>query len=510
MANIIQRASNAVQAVFQPKRSVLMGSAFASNIQIGVAATYPTYDAAWNIRAYQDNATVFTIVEAMVRKFAFVPTYVYKVKATSAQQKYQQAMSSKSTQLTAIKMRDLKKKAYGDDVVENTPLSLLLTKPNPTMAQDTYDMLFYGYRKLTGNAFEWLNRGNDEIEGPARYKLPILERYVLPSHLVTINVDREYLFGQVKSYTFWDNGQKIILHPEDVLHWRGSNFNYDAFTFNHMYGVSPLTAGGKLITQNEAITDASVSMYQNGGARGVLYNESFNNLDPKQKQSMDDAIDTKINNRHMKSAAAALPGKWGWLQLGLSSVDMGLVDATDKNFIGICNLFGWNSQSFLPGGTFNNVEQARKDNITNTILPDVASLTAERNRVYLQAFGLSPDQFCIEADVSDLAELSEDMVAKTTMVMATWPLTPNEMRKELGYDPMPDADMDNVYIPSTLTLLEDAALPGASLGGGFGDPAGNDAPGATGGNNSANGGGKVPPGKKNVRRQEVDDAWNSI
>jgi HK97 family phage portal protein len=487
---------------------------------LGQYPIYPQYNQEQYIRAYLENASVYTIVHMMAGKWGFIPRYLYEVEKEGEDKEtkknrakyrraYRQAVRNKDPNLSNIKLKDLHFKAYQDDVVEGVPLSQLLAQPNPYQAQDSYYASIYTFKKLTGNAFVWLDRGPyDEVEGPARLDLPVLNMFVLPSQYVSIRVNREVLFGEILGYTLYDSGQPIYLAKEDIIHWKDPNPAYDSYNFTQLYGVSPLQPGLKLITQDYAETDAAVAMFQNGGARGVLYNETFNNLSKEQVAQADSAINTKINNKQMKSAVVQLPGKWGYNYIGQSAVDMELMEAQDKTFTRICNLLGCNPQLFMTGTTFNNVEQARKDLITNAILPDCASFRDEENRVLLQAFGYKQSDYCIDVDVTDLAELADDMDKLSTRVIANWTLTPNEKREELGFDALADPDMDVVLIPNNLIPIADAVLPTL-------DP--NLDPGGNGTADSGNNGVSIPnPSKghtgnghtKRLPSGEVNEAWS--
>lgn len=471
------------------------------------------------IRAFSDNATVFTIIDLMAKKFGFIPRYLYRVEDEKAskqeklerkanQRRYQRAVKYYDPNTSKKQLKELIFKAYQDDVVDNSPLSILLNRPNEYQGQDSYYTLLYAFKKATGNSFEWLNRGdNDLVTGNARYKLPILERHILPPDQTFIVIDRSYKFGLVQGYQYYQGGMPIFIPKEDVIHWKSPNPIFDTYNFSHLYGMSPLKPGRKLITQDDAQVDSAVAMFQNGGARGVLYNETMDNLTPEQVSASDSAIDTKINNRAMKSAVAMLPGKWGYLYTGLNAVDSDLIDAQDKTFQRIANLLGANPQLWETKTTFNNVAQARKDLITNAILPDAASYRDEENRVLLQAFGYTQSQYCIDIDVTDLPELQDDMVLLTTRVMSNWALTPNQKLEELGYDKSPDPDMDLVYIPTTFTLLEDAAVSTASLDPNSGsdptdpDDSGEEIPDKPARSTRAG-------NKKRLSAREVDEAWS--
>ena len=439
---------------------------------------YPQANMIAFIDAYCNNSTVYTIISLMARKFGFIPRYLFEVEkdANESASKYQKQLKSFNPNISAQRLKNMLSKAYQDKVDEQNPLQNLLMQPNPLQGQDAYYQSIYTFKKLTGNAFVWLNRNvDDTIEGSDRLNYPIMSMWVLPSQYVTLVVDRSIFPADIIGYQFWGSGGiPIFLPKEDILHWKDPNPLYDSYNFQQLYGLSPLYPGMKLISQDDAARDAAVAMFQNGGARGVLYNESFDNLTEKQVAQADKAIDTKINNKAMKSAVAQLPGKWGYLFTGESAVDMQLMEAQDRTFQRICNLLGCNPQLFDTQTTFNNVEQARKDLITNAICPDACSFRDEENRVLLQAFGYTQDQYCIDIDVTDLPELQDDMEKLTARVMSNWTLSVDEKREELGFDPIGGPEGETRFIPTTLTTMEDAIIPTAGLtdpGSGFGDNA---------------------------------------
>jgi hypothetical protein len=148
------------------------------------------------------------------------------------------------------------------------------------------------------------------------------------------------------------------------------------------------------------------------------------------------------------------------------------------------------------------VEQARRDLITNSILPDACSFRDEENRVLLQAFGLDPMKYRIEIDVTDITELQEDMEKKTASTMSNWTLSNDEKREELGFDPMEDPVMGALrFVPTTLTTMEDASLPTDQLGDGTdttdsGDTVSNPRAGSAGAGD-----------KETLSSREVNDLW---
>jgi phage portal protein BeeE len=214
-------------------------------------------------------------------------------------------------------------------------------------------------------------------------------------------------------------------------------------------------------------------MYQSGGARGAIVSDTGAtnaNLNPEQLKSIDDAIGNKVNGKHNKGQVARIPGFWKYLEMGMSAVDMQMVDAGDKVFIKICNLYGVNPQIFMTATTFNNVEQARADLITNLVLPMCCSLRDEENKMFLPAFGLDvtpsgkvQTRFTTDVDVSTLSELQDDNEKLAQSLVSAYWLTINERRCMMGQEELTDPQADMLLVPNTLVTLEDAVMPPETL-----------------------------------------------
>lgn len=457
-------------------------------LTVGQPATYPDQKINSYIKAYSDNASVFTIVSTIASKFGYIPRYVYKIEDKESSIEYQKYISRKA--IDTMRAKKLFKKAYsknnkvkktiksvGEQEVDN-PLSDLLNNPNNQYGQDSFFELTDIYYELTGEAFIWLDRGTqfkvdnsgeltetDSVIGPARLRLPIERMWVLPSQFMAITVDRSTYMGEILNYIFIRNGEQLYIPKEDIIHWKTPNPNYDAFNFTHLRGLSPLSAGRKLYTGDDAAMDAMVAMQQNDGAKGVLSNETFDRLTPIQKSAAEGAIDNKVNNRALKGAVAMLPGKWTYSYMGQNAVDMDLLASQDKMFARICNLYRLNPNFFLSGQTFDNLSQARKDFITQTILPRACSNRDELNRMLLKAFNLDEKQYTIDIDISELPEMQEDMQKQVQALSLAWWFSANQRLEMMGEEASPDPNMDKIWIPNNLTLMDDAAIPTPTLDG---------------------------------------------
>ena len=425
-------------------------------ILMGGPAVYPDPNILRFIQqGYSANATIYTIISLVARKFGSVPRYVYEIADKKSLRGYRQFI--KQGKFTLKELRQLELKAYEETTLDDTPFGRLLARPNEYQGQDSFYELICTYYMSAGESFIYLNRGDiEDMTDEQADKMPPVEMYVIPSQYVELIPDPEDIWGIV-GYYFVASGQRIFMRKNDVIHWRKPNPNFDASTRVHLRGFSPLNAGNKLITQDDAATDATVAMHQNDGAKGILFNKTMDNLSSEQKSQLLNVIDRRVNNRDVKSAVATLQGEWGYLDISQSSVDLDLVKGQEAVFVRICNLYGINPMLFLANATYENVQQARKDVITSLVLPMASSLRDEMNRSLLPAFGLG-NTTTHDVDVAQLPELQNDASAMIISLQGAWWLTPNQRLAAMNEEQSDDPNMNERWIPNNLVLMSDAAM----------------------------------------------------
>lgn len=320
--------------------------------------------------------------------------------------------------------------------------------PNDHCGADLFFESIVSHYLLSGEAFIWKNRGGLEQGKP-------VELYVIPSQNIEVVADKTDVFG-ISGYVFDMNGQRLPIPKEDMIHWKTFNPNFDVYTGEHLRGFSPVKAQKKVLTQSNASTDAMVAMFQNGGARGVIFNELYGDLDEVQRTQIKDVIDAKINSNRVKSAVATLQGKWGYLDIGKDSVDMQLVEANEMTVKRFCNANGLPYELFQSDTTFANKEQAWMFFITNTLMPLASGLDSEFNR------SLVPDFKTTNFIATDFSELPEMAALSSKLVDSAdkaWWKTGNEKRKMTNDEPLDDPNMDKIYIPSGYIELSQANQP---------------------------------------------------
>lgn len=387
-------------------------------ITIGTNEVYTSIDTETAIsEGYNANTAVFSILSKDAQKFAAIPQYL--IKETE------------------------------DDVKEKVDNELfkLLNRPNSYQGADSFRELARTYYKLTGEAFIWLNRGDlGDLEGDARLAKPVLEMYVLPSDYVIVVPDPADVYG-ILGYVLELGGTKLKIAKEDIIHWKTVNLNFDAGSRTHLRGFSPLTAGYKTLQQNNDATAAAVRMYQNDGAKGLAYSTDWDRLSPAQGLAIQEVLDRKINGTSNKGRVVQLnAGQLGYIDLGKSNADLGLLEGKNVSMQELCFLFDVPYEFFDSKTTFANKEQAQKGWITNSIIPACKQFDDELNRVLLQAFGLKGLK--IESDYSELPELQKDYSSMVTSLATAWWLTGNEKRDWMDMDKLENPVMDQIFLPA--------------------------------------------------------------
>lgn len=439
MANILQKAIRYIGGFLTQNSSL--------TFPISKLETYTNINTQNVIeKGFNSNTAVYSIVMKDAGKFGSIPRYVYD----------SSVMEEKARK--GVKRKEIK---AGQEYLNND-LSKLLNRPNPYESQDAFFAKVRAYYKVTGEAFIWLNRGDGiavdqdgqlvEMDEEAMLNQPILEMHVLPSDKIIVIADPDDIFG-VKDYILELNGRRQRLGKANVIHWKMIHVDFDEITGEHLRGRAPLISGYKTLQANNDATNSEVRMYQNDGSKGVLTNESFDKLAPDQKSQIQRVIDSKINNNDVKGAIATLQGKWDYKSFGGSSVDMQLLQGKELSWKEMCFLLDVPYEFFDSHTPFAEKQLTQVGWITNTMMPATKQLDGELNRVLPRAFKLQGKAF-IACDYWDLPEMQEVRLKKAEGLMKIWPITPNQVLQELGYEKRPEPEFDMCFIPSGLQTLE--------------------------------------------------------
>lgn len=409
---------------------------------------------------YASNADVYSIINLLARKAASIPWYVYKKKPDSkariSLERYKQLTKGLGHPGALDKALIERAKALDEEIVTNSDLAKIINNPNPSQGQDSFFENLYGFRFLTGEGFIW---GND-----ADLKGKFYELYVLPSQLMEHYPDPDDVFNLLGWKLMFGAGLNIA--KENVLQWRSWNPKGDVYTRDYLRGFSPLEAAYKTLLMSNESETAAYSMMKNGGGKGALVPEPINGVMPQltleQAERVKNHVNENVNKAINKGNIGVFQTPWKYLDFGLSSVDMQLIDAQKITLEKLCRVFGVPSILFnTDASSYNNYQNALRDLVTNTIVPAISSLRDELNR-WLGVKNGNENEY-IDFDIQALPELQND-IAKLVqgLSQANW-LTMDEKRIATGYEPKGGA-FDEAYVTNGLIPLGEVSLNDTGFG----------------------------------------------
>jgi HK97 family phage portal protein len=432
---------NIIQKIFGGRKKAMSFQGYT----VGAAPVYFT----WNkqSKAYSENDSVYTVIKRIARKASSVPIYAYKPKSDI--QKYKAASKGAQNQSSIRRLFIERVKAL-DEIDTNNPLAKLMQNPNPSQGSDAFFEGLFSFYALRGEAFIWLNRGGIENG-------EVLEMYIIPPDNMSLVPDPTDLYG-VMGWLFDINGKQVPIPKEDIIHWKTFNPVFDAVHRTHLRGFDPLQPLGRRVQMDNDSMDAAVAMFQNGGAKGVLYNETLDQLTPDQATQLKSVVDSKINNTAMKAAVATLQGKWGYVDIGKDSTDMQLLQSQDMTLTRIANGLGADADLFVSGQTFSNKEWAQKNLVLQLVMPMCFSLRDELNRSLVPAF---KGNAFVDFDFSMLPELQDDIAKLSTTYNGLFDrgiISGNEYRELAGFEKTDNPIHEMYLITGQYNMLEDVTM----------------------------------------------------
>ena len=452
--------------IFRRKGLNPQGATYAMPIAINQAQVLQGFDAQKYTEAFEANADVYAIVSFLARKAASIPWYVYQkkpgAKARMALQRYKSLTKGLSNPGAMEQALMARKAAYDENmVVDDSATALLLKKPNAYQGQDQFFEQLFGMRFLTGEGIVWGNDGNIEAG-------EFSELFVMPTQYMDIIADPLDLFG-LSGWVLQAGNGNMALAKEDVLQWKSWNPQFDSSTRIHLRGVSPIKAAWNNYLMGAEAQKASAKLMANGGAKGALVPKPVGNqiplVDEKTAAQMQMALADRVNNNNRYGQVAMLQTPWEFLNFGLTSGEMALIDTMRFSLEQWCRVFGMPVVLFSAENMAdNNYQNALRDLVTNTIVPMCSQLRDEMNKWLLPRMG-DTDMF-IDFDIQALPELQRDIEKMVNGLKAADWLTMDEKRVAMNYEPKGGAYATS-YIPQGLIPIEQANMdvdPGENVG----------------------------------------------
>lgn len=423
-----------------------------------LGAGYTSYDVdnkTYINKGYNTNPDVYACISQMATKTVSVPYEVKVVKDKNNHEKlrkFQKATSGNFDFLQQIKKASLELKSY-----DEVDLPFPMEQPNETQTWSDVWGLYKTYMKLTGNCYFYLL----SPEEGANAGVPV-QLYVLPAHLIQIVLKQKANMlsteNPIDHYVLIEGNSMIKFEAKDIIHIKYSNPNFD-LSGSHLYGMSPLRAALRNINSQNSAIDLNVKTLQNGGAFGFIHGKG-SPLTQDQATSLKERLVEMDASPERLSRIAGASGELAFTRISLTTDELKPFEYLKYDSKAICNVLNWPDELLNNDGKASlgstDTTQARKQAITDNILPDLVLLQDSLNKNFIKKFK-GYENAVIEWDIDDLPEMQEDMAKKMDW-LAKAPLTPNEIRSALKYDTIMEDGMDTVWIETNKQRVTDVSM----------------------------------------------------
>ena len=397
-------------------------------------------------RGYAYNPTIYSLINLISKAAITVPYTIYQKVDEQNIKEYKSLTSNSLNSESLLKAKLMRKHIFKE--VEHSALGKLLQRPNPTQSWSTFLEELIGFGKLTGNRYVYSIYPDSGENKDIAYQL-----YNLPAHLIEIKSDG--IFKPVSKYTMNYNDSKYDLSAEEVLHIADWNPDYDG-SGSHLYGQSPIKAGMRVMTTNNEAVETSLKYLHNQSARGMLTPDD-DNLTPTQAQQLKSAFRRNFQGTKSANDIMITGKKFSWVNFGLSSADLQLLESYKASKQDLANLFGV-PVLLLTGehATYDNYKTSRQVLFTNCVIPELNKLRDSLNAFLVPQFG---EDLYLDFDYSVIPELMPEQAKLVDQLSKSYWLTTNEKREAVGYGVDEDNIIMNDYlVPSGMIPISDLDL----------------------------------------------------
>lgn len=424
----------------------------------------PTDNKTTYISNFTANDLIYSVVTLITDKVRLAPWGVYKIQDESSLKQYLSMMNRKDLSSEDYKKAlQLRKKA----LVETTDLKLdaLLDTPDGYCTFSDFVGNSSIFKLLTGGRMIWAEMLNAGANSGKPQSL-----HILPYNLISIEASRTFPMAEV-GYRIdeWGLGTNK-LPKESVLHDKYFNPYYDS-AGGHLFGLAPLKAALILSTKSNEAMKTEAAQFQNQGPRKVIFlDEPHKDINAgtagDQMQQIKRVLQGKEYAGSDNAGKMATSGyKVGVVDVGLSPVELGIIESEKWSMRRFCNVYGVQSQLLNDpeNKTYNNQKEAEKSLTQRAALPQLTSFRDQLNRKLKTDWGYKGTNLFIDFDTSVFTELQEDLKEKWTWVREL-PISHRSKLEMMGIDADKDPALDEIVIPSGFVPIDSLNVVDEALG----------------------------------------------
>lgn len=335
----------------------------------------------------------------------------------------------------------------GEQELAKHPVLEVIGNPNPGQSGAQYLRAKVSFLMLAGNGYE--------------------ERVIVggkPRELYQLRPDRMKVIpganGFPQAYQYENAGRKVRWDVDpatmdcDVRHLRMFHPTDD------WYGLSPIEATAYGVDQhNEAMAWMQGLLQNSARPSGALVTKDGASLGDEQFNRLKAEIEARYAGARNAGRPMLLEGGLDWQQMGLSPVDVQVIEAKNAAARDIALGLGVPPQLLgIPGdNTYSNYEQARLAFWEDTVIPLLEMIAGDWSE------WLGEGEVTIKPDLDQVPAIVEKRRALWDMAEKATDLTINERRAMKGYDPIEGGDV--LMVPMSSISLDAATerLPASEM-----------------------------------------------
>lgn len=399
---------------------------------IGKNTNLPKYDGIRQVveSAYLINEKIYSIVQRTISPNIGIPWVLYEVKNERKARQYAGMQSKHHRPDIAL---EIKEQAL--EQIDIKEVTNILKRPNSFQTFDDLEQEIGGYYQLTGNAYLYkgIKRSNKNM--------PPLELHVMPAHLTQI-VSSGNPFDPVGGYRL-DMYSNDVIDKSNVGHLKNWNPDYSSLGSN-LYGMPPLRAAWKLVQQDNEALNAMYKAFINSGAYGILSGEKQEEWSEEQAHAVRKMWEKSAGSDNFRKLVfSSSPTRW--TQIGVSPVDLAIIEARKMTLRDLCNVYKVPAQLFndAAASTYNNMKEARKTLITDASIPLKESIRGFLQQHFIDPWGeYYGKKLYLDYDMNAYLELQDDLDAMFNRAKTADWISPNEKRSMTGFEGREEAIMD--------------------------------------------------------------------
>lgn len=421
-------------------------------INFGNTEIFPQRNKRHAVEAYTTMADIYSVIDKVVSQASQIPFELFIVKDQKALADYKYQIKEEGYNLKAAVLHQKALERVED---KDNDILKIWRCPNRVMSGSEFRRNYYGMKLITGDG---LINGIKPAFGAN--KDVFRELWVLPSQDTTIISGgfRE----PIKSYVV-DLFKQLRLPAEDVMHSR--IFNPDYSQGQMLYGLSPLNVAFRTIEANKEADISRVAQFKNNGAFGLISSSATSEdmvMSDDEMKSLSDKYKDRFGGSENINKILFTLGNVDYTNMGISPVDLAIIDSKMLDLRTIARIY--NVPSTLlndpSGATFSNQREGKKSLITDAVMPHVNDFADDWNEWFISGYSKRDGVDYVHLpDWKSVPVLQDELSTKIESINKIWQLTPNQQLDLLDLPKSTDPNMDKIYIPTGLGLLDEVVKP---------------------------------------------------